>query len=86
MRDYGRGNQQKSGLSPQAEAYTPPSTAKLIASKLAIFNLGGLATEAEKLLLPPHRRKVDVSARFSRSGVEVAEIVSEVRFFVWETE
>ena len=24
MRDYGRGNQQKSGLSPQAEAYTHP--------------------------------------------------------------
>jgi hypothetical protein len=58
----------------------------LIASKLAIFNLGGLATEAEKLLLPPHRRKLDVSARFSRCGVKVAEKISEVRFFVCKTE
>jgi hypothetical protein len=82
----GGGTSKRAVSVPRPKPIHTPSTAKLIASKLAIFNLDGLATEAEKLLLPPHRRKVDVSARFSRSGVEVAEIVSEVRFFVWETE
>jgi hypothetical protein len=34
---------------------------------------------------PPHIRKVDVSARFSRCGVETAKSGSEVRASVWQT-
>ena len=45
----------------------------------------GRQLSSETLNRPPHIRKVDVSARFSRSGVQAAENSSEVRFFVCET-